>query len=130
MMKAVTYILENDATVQSLVGQNASLTKYKIYPVIAPETERSPYCVCRIFSKEEGAKDCGYIWTFEIATYAISYDSVTAINDAVINAMKSEASGTVNGEDFGWALFENEVDDFEKDHDLYVKRTTFRIHGL
>lgn len=130
MMNAVISILENDASVQSVIGQNALGSKYKIYPVVAPETERAPYCVCRIFSKEEGAKDCGYIWTFEVSTYATSYDTVTTINEYVIDALKSESPGVINGDDFGWALFDNEVDDFEKDHDLYVKRTTFRVHGL
>jgi hypothetical protein len=130
MIKAVINILENDANVQSAVGLNAAGNKYKIYPVVAPETERSPYCICRIFSKEEGAKDCGYIWTIEVSTYATSYDTVTSINEAVIGALKSEPSGTINGEDFGWAIFSNETDGFEKDHDLYVKSTTFTVHGL
>jgi predicted nucleic acid-binding Zn finger protein len=130
MLKAITYILENDASVQGSVGLNAAGTKYKIYPVIAPETEKAPYCICRIFSKEEGAKDCGYIWTIEVTTYASSYDKVTEINDYVIDAIKSQAAGTVNGLSFGWANFNNESDGFERDHDLYSKSTSFLVHGL
>lgn len=130
MLKAITYILENDASVQGSVGLNAAGTKYKIYPVVAPETEKAPYCICRIFSKEEGAKDCGYVWTIEVTSYASSYDKVTEINDYVIDALKTQASGTVNGLAFGWANFNNESDGFEKDHDLYYKSTSFQVHGL
>ncbi len=130
MLKAVTYILENNAGVQSEIGQNKAATKYKVYPVVVFETETAPYCVCRIVSKTTSAKNCGYIWTVEVTSYATSYDKVTAINDAVITALESQASGTVNNESFGYATFDNEYDSFDKDHELYSKTTTFLVHGL
>lgn len=130
MLKAVTYILENDATLQSIIGANKAGDKHKVYPVVVPETEKAPYCVCRIVSKERTAKACGYIWTIEVTSYATSYDKVTDVNDAVIAALEGEASGTVNDVDFGWANFSSESDQFDKDHDLYAKITTFEVHGL
>lgn len=130
MLKAITYILENDNGVQSLVGNNAAGDKHKIYPVVVPETENAPYCVCRVVGKTKSGKNCGYLWTIEVASYHRSYDDVTLLNDAVITALESEGSGTVNSESFGWANMTNETDDFNKDHDLYTKITTFEVHGL
>jgi len=130
MLKAVTYILENDATLQSLIGSNKSGSKHKVYPVVVPETEKAPYCVCRIVSKERTAKNCGYIWSIEVTSYATSYDTVTDINDAVISALEGAASGTVNGENYGWSNFSTESDQFDKDHDLYAKISTFDVYGI
>lgn len=130
MLKAITYILENNAGLQAEIGQNKAGTKYKVYPVVVFETETSPYCVCRIISKTTSAKNCGYIWSIEVVSYATSYDKVTAINEAVITALESQASGTINGESFGWATFDNEYDSFDKDHDLYAKTSTFSVHGI
>lgn len=130
MLKAVTYILENNAGVQAIVGNNSSGTKHKIYPVVAPESESAPYCICRIAGKVKSGKNCGYIWTIEVASYHTSYDDVTLLNDAVIIALESENQGMVNSEDFGWANLVNENDDFNKDHDLYTKIATFEVHGI
>ena len=130
MINAVIYILENNATLQAELGQNKAKTKYKVYPVVVFETETAPYCVCRVASKTTSAKNCGYTWTIEVTSYATTYDKLTAINDAVITALENQASGTINGDSFGYAVFDNEYDQFDKDHDLYSKITTFSVHGL
>lgn len=130
MLKAVTYILENDASLQALIGNNKAGDKHKVYPVVVPETEKAPYCVCRIVSKERVAKACGYSWTIEVTSYANSYDLVTDINDAVIAALEGQASGIVNYENFGYANFATESDQFDKNHDLFAKVTNFDVHGL
>lgn len=130
MLKAITYILENNAGLQAEIGQNKAAVKYKVYPVVVPETESAPYCVCRVVSKQTSAKACGYNWTIEVVSYASSYDKLTTVNDAVIAALESQASGTINGEDFGFAVFDNEYDSFDKDHDLYSKTTNFIVHGI
>lgn len=130
MLKAITYILENDATVQSLVGLNKAGDKHKVYPVVIPETEAAPYIVARITGKTLGAKGCGHIFTIEVNTYHYSYDDVSALAEAVENALLSEGEGTINNVAFGWAQFVNESDEFVKDHDLYVKTLTFQTHGV
>lgn len=130
MINAVIYILENDATLQAQIGQNKAKTKYKVYPVVVFETEAAPYCVCRVASKISSAKNCGYTWSIEVTSYATSYDKLTLINDAVISALENQASGTINGDSFGYAVFDGEYDGFDKDHDLYSKTTTFSVHGL
>lgn len=130
MLKAITYILENDVTVQSVVGLNKAGDKHKVYPVVIPETESAPYLVARISGKVPGAKDCGYIYTIEVNAYHYSYDDVSALAAAAENALITEGSGTINGVSFGWAQLQNENDDFVKDHDLYVKTLSFQAHGI
>lgn len=130
MLKAITYILENDVTVQSVVGLNKAGDKHKVYPVVIPETETAPYLVARITGKTLGAKGCGYIFTIEVNAYHYSYDDVSALAAAAEDALLSEGQGTINGVSFGWAQLLNESDEFVKDHDLYVKTLSFQTHGI
>jgi hypothetical protein len=130
MLKAITYILENDPAVQSLVGLNKAGDKHKVYPVVIPETESAPYLVARISGKVPGAKDCGYIYTIEVNVYHYSYDDVSALAAAAESALITETSGTINDVSFGWVQLTNENDDFVKDHDLYVKTLSFQAHGI
>lgn len=128
MLKAVTYILENDVTVQGLVGNKTieGLESYhKIYPVVAPSEEKDKYCVCRVSGKTQLAKNCDYEYQIDVASYATTYDDVTTLNNAVISACTSQQNGTVNSVNFGSLTFSNEVDGFDVDRRLYFKVTTF-----
>jgi hypothetical protein len=128
MLKAVTYILENSAAVQALVGSKtvSGLESYhKVYPVVAPAEEKDSYVVCKISGKSELAKGCDYTYQIDVASYATSYDDVTALNSAVITALGSQAMGTINGVDFGSLTFSNEVDGYDVDRRLFIKITTF-----
>lgn len=128
MVKAITYILENNATVQGLVGNKTTVdleSYHKIYPVVAPSGETAPYCVVRLSGKSEIAKDCGYDYLIDVMSFAESYDDVTTLNDAVITALTSQARGTVNGVDIGSITFSNEVDGYDSERRLYAKTTTF-----
>lgn len=130
MLKAIISILTNDATVRSLVGQNKAKDKYKIYPVVVPETETHPYLAARITGKNLGAKNCGHIYTIEVIAYHSSYDSVSALIEAAEDALLSEPAGTIEGISYGFSQLMNESDDFVKDHDLFVKTATFQTHGI
>lgn len=129
MLKAITYILENDATLQSLIGQNKAGGKHKVYPVVVPETEKAPYVVCRIAGRSREGKDCDSRYQIEVISYATSYDGVTEINDAIIDALESQTGGTINDVSFSFAVYNTEMDGFEKDHDLYSKMVTFSVYG-
>lgn len=129
MLKAVTYILENNVTVQGIVGTKTveGLESYhKVYPVVAPAEEKDAYCVCRVSGKVPlGNDDCGYEYSIDVASYNTSYDGVTTLNNAVISALKTQARGTVNGVDFGSLTLSNEVDGYDVDRRLYFKISTF-----
>lgn len=126
MVNAVTYILENNATVASLCGTNLAGAKTKVYPVVVPSSEKSPYIAVRQSGKTTLGKNCGDVYTIEVISYETSYDRVKALNDAVVSALEAQAAGTVNGYAFSYLNQINEVDDFVKgDHDLYAKISTF-----
>ena len=132
MIKAVTYILENNSTIQSLVGGNSRASKYKVFPVIVPQSEVEPYIVVRLVNKEKLGRGCGYAYTIGVTCYETSYDKVTDLNQAVIDALEGEPSGVVNGVDFSGLNFVSEQDEFMVDriaitheHPLYAKSSTF-----
>lgn len=127
MVKAVTYILENNSTVQDLVGQNVAGEKFKVYPVAVPQSETGPYIIVRQSAKVEIGKGCNsFVYGIEVLSYALSYDDVTALNIAVINALQNEASGTVNSVAYGYLNLTNEIDSFSADHgNQYIKISSF-----
>lgn len=132
MVNAITYILDNDATVRSLVGlktEPQTDNHYKIYPVVAPVGEVAPYIAVRQAGKVEAGKNCGHTYSIQVVSYAKSYDDVTELNDAVIDAIKNEANGTVNGFEFGFLNLSNEQDDYVKEHSLYAKILTLDGNG-
>lgn len=126
MIQAVTYILETDATFQSLVGLNVAGTKYKAYPVIAPQNEKAPYAVCRMTSmvlkyKGRSVFDCEFL----VSSYDINYDDVYAIDNAVVEALVP-IRGTYNGVQIDYLEHVGTTDDFvETFSGLYVKNSTF-----
>lgn len=129
MVKVVTYILGNNATVQGLLGNKAQTQTdiyYKVYPVVAPQTETAPYIAVRMTGKVPfGKNNCGNTYTINVVSYAKSYDEVTTLNDAVITAITSTSGATINGQAFSYLNLTNESDDFVLEHRLYAKVTTF-----
>lgn len=126
MIKGITAILNNDDTFKTLVGQNVALTKYKAYPVMAPQDEKAPYSICRMTSKNLKCKgladfDCG----FEVVSYAKNYDDVQVIDDAVLEALVPYR-GTINGVQFSDIAFTGSSDAFtETEGGLYAKVSSF-----
>lgn len=131
MLKGVTYILETDSTFQSVVGQNKALTKYKIYPVIAPQTEIIPYSVVRITGKEmtHKGRPTGYrnVFTvsFTVSSYHKNYDDLDTLDNAVVQALVP-FRGSSNGVTFGYIEFVSSYDDYVDAYGgLYARVTTF-----
>jgi hypothetical protein len=125
MIKAVTYILENNATVASLIGNNAANDKTKVYPVVVPESEKAPYLVVRMTSKTLQGKGCNFLFGFEVICYAKSYDDLDEIEDAVTSALTGQVADNINGWAVSYIHFTNESDDFVKEHALYAKVINF-----
>jgi hypothetical protein len=132
MIKGITYILKNDPAFQTLVGQNAALSKYKAYPVIAPQPELIPYSVCKMTSKtlkHKGASSVQARNTFDVefmvASYAKAYDDVDAIDNAVIQALVPY-SGTVNGVSFTYIELLDSSDDYVEAYGgIFARMTRF-----
>jgi hypothetical protein len=127
MIQGITYILKTDANFQTKVGQNAAFTKYKAYPVIAPQEELSPYSVCKMTSmnlqhKGRSVYECEFI----VASYHKNYDDVYALDNAVVEALVP-IRGTYNGINFGYIEHVNTSDDYiEVYSGLYAKVSSFK----
>lgn len=136
MIKGVTYILETDAGFQTRVGQNAALTKYKVYPVIAPQTEIIPYSVVRMTYKEllhkgrTGSNRNSFEVSFTVNSYHKNYDDVDLLDQAVIQALVP-FRGTSNGVTFGYIEFVSSMDDYVEAYGgLYARMTTFKAQVI
>jgi len=131
MLKGVTYILKTDANFQALVGQNAALSKYKIYPVICPQPEIVPYSVSKITGRRlthkgtAGSNRNVFDVDFIVASYHKNYDDVDALDNAVIQALVP-FKGTANGVLFKSIEFQDSFDDYENTYGgLYVRMSSF-----
>lgn len=126
MLKGLIAILTADAGVQALVGQNEETVKYKVYPVIAPSTEKAPYITLTLAGGSRAAKGCGREHNFNVVSVAESYDAVDALDNAVITAYEDAAAGTYEGVPVDMI---NEVsvsvDSFSLDHKVYIRQSTF-----
>lgn len=116
MVSDVNDILKANSGVQALLGKNKANDKYKVYPVVVPVTEVAPYIAVSLASKSRLAKDCDFSYSYQVSSYAKSYDAVTALNDAVITALEG-----------GGLIFTNESDGYSNDHELYIKVSTFEV---
>jgi hypothetical protein len=125
MMNAVTYILENDATVQGLVRVNSRDDKHKIYPVAVPESETHPFVVCRILNAPRTGKSCYYSYSVQVMVFHDSYDDMNTLSVAVRNALEGQAAGTVNGVDFSYLNYSDQSDDYSKDRSLFFRAYVF-----
>ena len=91
MMQGVIEILRLNSSVQTAVGQNAATSKYKIYPVMAPQTEKPPYIVCALTgSTPAQTKDCRStldIENFDCLIYSNNYEQGHEIDLAIRSAL-------------------------------------------
>jgi hypothetical protein len=63
MIQGIIEILTDDVPVQTAVGLNKAADKYKVYPVITPQTEKPPYVVCALTGTSPAqTKDCVSSW--------------------------------------------------------------------
>jgi hypothetical protein len=126
MIHGVTYILNTDATFQSRAGLNAAATKYKAYPVIAPQDEKAPYSICRMTSMQLQYKGRSvFECEFQVTSYHNNYDDVYALDNAVVEALVP-IRGTYNGVNFGYIEHTGTTDDIAETYGiLYVKVSTF-----
>lgn len=107
MIEGVIKILITDTTIQSKIGKNKSDNKYKVYPVVCPQKEEHPYIVIRVNSKspeycKDGSKD--FTYTFAVFAYAITYQLVNEISDAIEEALTGK-EGTFEGVKFSEIRF-------------------------
>jgi hypothetical protein len=129
VVDAVTYILNANTIIQGLIGKNSADDKWKIYPVIAPQSEIAPYITVRILARPRMGKGCNWNYQLQVVAHANSYDKVKEINEAIIIALESQVSQIVNNVEIGYINFMTESDDYLREHNLFVKISVFEGSG-
>ena len=130
MVKGITHILKNNATIQGLVGQNVAGNRYKVYPAVCPQPEKYPYIVVRLTGKtpiESKEAPNTYEYTYDVYSFSNDYDGAEAIDNAVVDALDHIAEGTHNGVVFSEIRHTNTVDgNYIEDYGgLFSKISTF-----
>lgn len=114
MMQGIIEILTEDAGVQTAVGQNATASKYKIYPVISPQTEKPPYVVGALTGTTPAqTKDCVSTQdneNFDLLIYGSNYEQVDTIDRLIRTALDGKQSNTDNGVHFSKIYFQSRRD--------------------
>jgi hypothetical protein len=129
MVKAITYILANNASVQTLVGRNKANDKYKVYPVVCPSAEENKYLVVSKTSNipvecKQG-RPTSFDSSFDVFAYCKNYDDLDELTEAVKSALDRIASNTYNGVNLSEVRYANEKDLFSNDNQLYVRQISF-----
>lgn len=102
MVKGITYILSNDNNLGPMVGANAAGDTNKVYPVIGTQKEKFPFItvweVSRVPIKCKGQRPSNFNYVYEVHIYAKSYDQLSELADAVIDALEDkDTSAPING---------------------------------
>jgi hypothetical protein len=114
MIQGIIEILLDDVTTRTLVGQDKTLTTYKFYPVISPQSERPPYVVGALTGTSPAqTKDCVSTLdneNFDLLIYGNNYEEVDNIDRAIRTALDGKNSNTDNGIHFNKIYFQSRRD--------------------
>ena len=129
MIQGVIYILKEDTTIKALVGRNKSGDKFKVYPVRSGDAEETPFITVWITGKVpyecKGISPTSWQYTFEVHSYAKSYDKAQEIDEAVETALVNP-EGTYATYVFQEILFKNTKDMFsDYAGGCYVRVSTY-----
>lgn len=129
MTQGITYILNNDATFQSLVGLNAAGVKYKAYPVVCPQPEQAPYSVVLLTGKTPFGvcKDANttYAYSFDVISFDKNFEEVVSLDEAVVSALDGK-TGTYNSVAFNDIRHETTRDgDYSNEYHVFSRVSSF-----
>ena len=129
MVKGITHILKSNAGVRALIGQNEAGDKYKVYPVMCPNPEKSPYIVVIQTARTpidcKGSSPTSFDYSYDVYSFDANYDTVVSINHTVIDALDLQTKATHNSVVFDEIRFTNEKEAYDKDYRLYAKISSF-----
>lgn len=130
MIQGVIEILTDSTAIRNIVGQNNATSKYKVYPVRAPQGEKEPYIV--VFKtpgatptqskREVSTLDLN---KFRVHGYVKNYNDRDAITEAIRATLDQMQSVTNNGIVFESIWYETDSDGFDDNANLYVAIVDF-----
>lgn len=132
MVKAITYIIKNDATCVALIGNNRDDDTVKVYPVIATQREDYPFVNVRQSGRVpiecRGQRPTSFEYTYDVNVYTKDYDSCETISRAIIDALENQSiTDPINGVTFTDRIRNvNEFDaDYVDEYECYAKVVQF-----
>lgn len=129
MVKVVTYLLENNAIVQGLLGVKSHGENHKVFPVIVTQDNKAPFSTVRQIDRTRLAQglSCGTEYTILVSAYTESYDALDELCEAIVDAVEGQR-GTINSVTVGYCNYDNQTDlEYDKDHGVYGRGTTFKV---
>jgi hypothetical protein len=133
MTSGIVEILKDDSGVQALAGLNTAGSKYKVYPVIAPQDEKPPYIT--VFKSQNDpitsltkqvVSELDYP-TVTVNCWAKNFRTADLMFEAVRNALDNKSASTDAGYDFERIWLVDDRDGHESERGMYVKVGTFRV---
>jgi len=127
MIQGIIEILKSSTAVTSLVGQNASGDKPKIYPVICPQSEETKYITVHETSLppircKDGITD--YNFSVNVICYGEKYGDINEMANAVISALDSRKL-TAAGVTFKNLIYDTRQDGYDPEAKKYLKIVQF-----
>lgn len=129
MMQGVIEILLDDVPYRNLVGLTADGTKYKVFPVVCPQTEKYNYTIAT--KTATSPIDCkgsisGYDQVnFTLLHYGLNYIDADSLHELSRSALDMRSSITENGIYFDEIRFVTDQDLFDNEAQLYVRKADY-----
>lgn len=133
MTSGIIEILREDTGVQALAGLNQSGSKFKIYPVVAPQGEKPPYITVfmgqndalpSLTKKEVSELDYPRV---TVNSWSKNFRPSELMGEAVRNALDNVSSVTDAGYTFTRIWLIDDRDGHDPERDLYVHVSTFGV---
>lgn len=132
MVKGITYILVNNSSVGTLVGNNIAGTTKKIYPIISTQSEKMPlvtvYETSRVPEFCRGSRPTTFNYTYEIHVYSTDYEGANSICVAIVDALEeANTASPINGVKYTDRIRNTNRRDngYIEDYKAYAKVLTF-----
>jgi len=133
MTSGFTEILKDNTGVQAVVGLNGEGTKYKVFPVIAPQSENPPYITVfqsqndalpSLTKKEESQLDYPVV---TVNCWAKNFRTAELMGEAVRAAVDNQGFDTDAGYLFNRVWMIDDRDGYDQDRKMHVHIQTFGV---
>lgn len=134
MTSGIIEILTDSVDVQTAVGMNVELNKYKVYPFVAPQGEKGPYIVVSKTSnntQSEGKEIESTLDypTYDVISYSKNFRTTELLHEACRTALDNMTSVTAVCT-FRRIWLVTDRDGFDTHADMYAHIATYGVEQL